>query len=284
MTFRRNGSEGLVEVSASRLPTSIGPQALSCPDSALHPRSSCTTKNYRGAKLTSDDSPVDETRPTAARRLTTVLTYPDGRQLAISVSNAPAAPPAPAKRNSPHRSPSLPLTRQELAAIAGSPAWKPILAELPPPEHRPAPDIDQSMPAKRITRVIAATLPRGVRVADVSGQPGYGHLTVDDGQGKCLIAVTVQRWRPADPTIGKVFNNAREFADGTLVMTGTGPATNGGRGALEWRADSLRPDGLRVLATEVNARAYQLPGTRRTPVLSPAHLAELVRSDAWRRA
>ncbi|GAA2345926.1 hypothetical protein OKJ48_09775 [Streptomyces kunmingensis] len=139
------------------------------------------------------------------------------------------------------------------------------------------------MPARRITRIIADALPQGVRVADEGGQPGYGHLTVDDGHGKCLIAVTVQRWKPADPTIGKIFAKARKLTDGTLVMTGTGPATNGGEGATEWRADSLRPDGLRVLATEVNARAYRLPGTRHTPALPPAELTKLVRSAEWSR-
>ncbi|MGY0021443.1 hypothetical protein ACVHNB_21095 [Streptomyces sp. YJ-C3] len=281
LTFERNGMAGRVEVATTRLPVPVLPQNARCPDSALHPYSKCTTKKFRGATMMSDNSPVDDSRPTAARRLTTVLTYPDGRQLAIAESNDPAAL---SKQDSARQSPPLPLTRQQLADIAGSATWKPILAALPAPARRPAPDIDQSLPASRITHLIADVLPRGVLVADRSGQPGYGHLTVDDGHGKCLIAVTVQRWKPGDRTIGKIFGKARQLADGTLLTTGTGPATNGGKGAIEWRADSLRTDGLRVLATEVNARAYRLQGTRRTPVLSPAQLTGIVLSDAWSKS
>lgn len=278
---RRNGAEGRVDIVARRLPTPVAPEDVSCPDSALHPYSRCTEVNLRGVRRTTDTSPLDASSPSAARRLTTVLTHPDGRQLTISEANT--RPRATTSR--PSTPPPLPMSLREIADMAGSAAWEPVLTALPTPApaRRTGPDMDQSTPARRITRLIVRALPPAVRVGDEGGQPGYGHLTVDDGRGRCLIAVTVQRWKPGDRTIGAVFDKAGagKRADGTRVMTGTGPAANGGDGAVEWRADTLRPDGLRVLVTEINARAFTLRGTRPTPALDLAQLTGIALNGGW---
>ncbi|MFJ7497284.1 hypothetical protein ACIQZB_40405 [Streptomyces sp. NPDC097727] len=210
--------------------------------------------------------------------MTAVLTFADGRQLVLSESTVPDGSGAARTRT------ALPLTLSQLTAVAGSTTWKPLLASLPDAPSRPAPSIVQTLPASRITRIISGSLPGELRVADESGQPGFGHLTVDDGHGKCLIAVTVQRWKPDDPAIGKVFGDARRLPDGTRVMTSKAPATRGGAGAVEWQADTLAKDGLRVLVSEVNARAYRLRGARSTPVLSIDQLIRIALNSAWSEA
>ncbi|GGM18368.1 hypothetical protein GCM10010129_73170 [Streptomyces fumigatiscleroticus] len=278
LTFKSAAGEAQVQIAASRLPTPVPPSVSSCPDSALHPYSTCTTENRRGAGLILDKSPVDESEPFAGQRWTAALTFRDGRQIVVSESTPAGDAGAGTTRR------ALPLTLRELAGIAGSTTWQPFLSLLPEPPKQPAPQVDQSVPAKRITDIIAASLPRTVHVSDESGQPGYGHLTVDDGHGKCLVAVTVQRWKPGDASIAAVFAKARRLPDGTRLTTSRGPAENGGRGAVEWRADTLSRDGLRVVVDELNARAYRLPGTRATPVLSLDQLTDLVRDVAWREA
>lgn len=176
-------------------------------------------------------------------------------------------PGRPSRR---HKSAKLPTPRP--AARARNPPVRPVRA------------VVQTLPADRVTDVVTRALPKGLRVADAGGQPGFGHLTVDDGRGRCLVAVTVQRWKPGDPDIGKVFGKARELPDGTRVLTSRAPSSKGGAHAVEWRADTLTTDGLRVLVSEVNARAYRLPGTRSTPVLSLDRLVRVARDPAWGEA
>ncbi|QNP75476.1 hypothetical protein IAG44_42795 [Streptomyces roseirectus] len=279
LTFKNEYGDARVQVAVSRLPVPVSPLNTACPDRALHPYSRCTTREHQGATLTLDSSPADESRPLAAQRRTAALTFPDGRQVVLSESalgqNTGAAAP---------RSP-LPLTLQKLTEIAGSPTWRPLLAALPePPHQQSALQVDQTVPAHRITGIATRSLPRTMRVADQGGLPGYGHLTVDDGHGKCLVTVTVQRWKPRDATIRRVFERAEQLPDGTRIMTSRSTAAHGGRGAVEWRVDTLSRDGLRVVVNELNTSAYRLPATRTTPALTVRQLTDIARSGSWRTA
>jgi hypothetical protein len=94
----------------------------------------------------------------------------------------------------------------------------------------------------------------------------------------------VQKWKAGDPDIGAVFEKARHLPDGSRLLTSTGQPEHGGKGAVEWRADSLSSDGLRVSVSELNARAYKLPGARPTPALGIDRLTEIVVNAAWRKA
>ncbi len=281
LTLRKDGRTGLLDLSANRLPVPVSPLYSGCPDRALNPFSTCTTTHRRGAVLTSEEQPVDPSRAEAGRRVTVVLTSDDGRQLVLSESPAPGGPDRAGAAPGPT---APPLTPRQLAAVAVSADWQPILAALPAAPDAAAPGVVQTVPADRITGIVTGALPRGLRVADAGGQPGFGHLTVDDGRGRCLVAVTVQRWKPGDPDIGEVFGKARQLPDGTRVLTSRAPSAKGGAHAVEWQADTLTTDGLRVLVAEVNARAYRLPGTRSTPVLSVGRLVRIARAPAWGEA
>ncbi|MFH8625974.1 hypothetical protein ACH4A8_29510 [Streptomyces vietnamensis] len=266
-----------VQVVVNRLPVPVSPLYSNCPDSALHPYSTCTVGKHRGADLALDRSPVDESAPAGAQRWTAALTFADGRQVVVVEG------PADRARGRTVTGPELPLTLQELTDIAGSPSWDPFLASLSQPDSRPDPQVNQTAPPQRITETMTGLLPRTLKIADEGGRPGYGHLTVDDGRGKCLVAVTVQRWKPGDSTLDDLFSAARRLPDGTRITTSRSAAKNGGKGAIEWRVDLLGRDGLRVVVSELNTRAYRLPGTRTTPAVSVEQLTDLVRSSAWRK-
>ncbi|MCZ0983242.1 hypothetical protein O1L60_41085 [Streptomyces diastatochromogenes] len=265
-----------VQVVVSRLPVPVSPLYSGCPDSALHPYSTCAVRKHRGADLALDRSPVDESAPGGAQRWTAALTFADGRQVVVTEA------PADRTRGRAVTGRGLPLTSRELTDIAGSPTWDPFLAALSRPDGRPDPRVNQTAPARRITETLTGLLPGALKVADRGGQLGYGHVTVDDGRGKCLVAVTVQRWKPGDSTIEDLFSAAARLPDGTRITTGRSAPKNGGKGVVEWRVDLLGRDGLRVVVSELNASAYLLPATRTTPAVSLDRLTDLVRGSAWR--
>ncbi|MER5204087.1 hypothetical protein [Streptomyces sp. NPDC002825] len=275
-------ADGIGQVSASvgRVPLPLPPQLSPCPDLSEHPFSRCTLTHLDdGATLIFDESPADETRPSVGRRLTAVRTDRNGGMVAVSASNTRD------NRNSSPSRPTPPLNARQLTDIAVSTAWKPVLAAVPaPPRGSVSPPSFQSLPAAKVTEVITQNLPGHLRTADRGGTPGYGHLTVDDGRGKCLVAVTVQQWEPDDEALTRVFRGATRRADGVRVKVTRSHPEKGGEGAVLWSVDIWHPDGLRVAVNELNAKAYRLPGTRSEPALGIDELKTIALSDAWRTA
>jgi hypothetical protein len=135
--------------------------------------------------------------------------------------------------------------------------------------------------AQQITGVLRKLLPTGLRVADEGGADGFGHVTVDDGQGKSLVAMNVQRWQPDDPAISGIFKTADTLPDGTRLTTHQGRPTRGGEGVTEWTVDTFRKDGLRVVISAVNARAYGIPATRKIPALTTSQLRQIALDPLW---
>ncbi|MFG2115978.1 hypothetical protein ACGFRB_25660 [Streptomyces sp. NPDC048718] len=241
------------------------------------------TKLDNGATLLLDRSPVDETKPSAAQRWTAVRIDRDGGQVAVSASRDSGSGGGGDSSARPRTGPAL--DGRQLTDIAVSARWNPVLAAVPAPPQgaSPAPSF-QYLPAARITEVVRRAIPQGLRTADEGGAPGYGHLTVDDGRGSCLIAVTVQKWKPGDKALEEIFEGAARQTDGTRVKTTRDHPRKGGKGAVAWSVDTWRSDGLRVAVTELNTHAYRLPGKRSDPALGVDRLKELALSDAWRTA
>ncbi|MFF3946887.1 hypothetical protein ACFYYN_18940 [Streptomyces sp. NPDC001902] len=279
VVFTRGGRAARLTVTVNRYSLPVPEQFSTCPDSAYHPYSHCTQARLSdGALLAQDRSPADEKRPSGAAVLTTLLTHKDGTQ--VFVSQAPGATGSPTTGESPP-----PLTAKDLAAIAGSPAWKPVLSATPVPwTAPPGTSLVPRMTGRQITDTIADLLPPALRIAQQDGSLGFGHLTADDGRGKSLIAVNVQQWKPGSPALGELFRSARTLPDGTRVGIHTVPSSHGGAGAVEWTVDTLRTDGLRVVITAVNPPAYQLPASRAEPVLTTRQLQRIALASAWRRA
>ncbi|MBD0710931.1 MULTISPECIES: hypothetical protein [unclassified Streptomyces] len=277
LTYR---GAGQVSASVGRLPLPVPPRLSQCPDTSEHPYSRCVlTRLGNGATLVLDKSPADEAHPDAGQRWTAVRTGRDGGQVVVSASST-----SDGGGSSPRR-PAPPLSDRQLAEIAVSDRWEPVLAAVPSPPPGSSPTRSfQYLPAATITEIVRGAVPGGLRTGDEGGAAGYGHLTVDDGRGRCLVAVTVQEWEPGDKAMEEIFRGAVREADGTRVRLAREHPRKGGEGALAWSVDIWRPDGLRVAVTELNTHAYRLPGVRRDPALPVDRLKEIALSGAWRAA
>ncbi|WP_143031803.1 hypothetical protein [Actinacidiphila guanduensis] len=277
-----------MSVAIVRLSVPVPDLFAQCPDSAYRPYDRCTsTVLSDGSRLNLDAAPLRQDRPSGARQWAAQVTAPSGTQVVVSESSVPAPGGADTMADAP------PLSLHALGRIAASAAWKPLMNVLPESEtgsSSAATDTQPSgggdkQPTIMAASITAALTPllRDFRIADRGGSPGFGHLTVDDGHGRSLLAVNVQQWKVHDPALVPVFGHAEALSDGTLVTTGAGPSTHGGAGAVEWTADMLRPNGLRVFVSEVNAPGYGVPATRAAPPISLAGLRRISLDRTWQR-
>ncbi|MFE0626502.1 hypothetical protein ACFW3D_05965 [Streptomyces sp. NPDC058864] len=247
-----------------------------CPDSAYHPYSECThTTQSGGAQLSVDISPVTDTTPSAVKRWTALYTAPDGRQVFVSETNARTEKDTAPTRSVP------PLSTKRLAAIAASGTWKRYLSALPAPSAPPS--VGRKISAQQITDTLQRLVPKRMSVSDPQGSDGFGHVVLNDGHGPSLVAMNVQSWKPGDPRIRQLFHGARTLSDGTRITTSEKPPALGGKGAIERTVDTLREDGLRVVVSSDNARAYGIPATRENPALSIFQLQEIALDPSWRQ-
>ncbi|MFS4095836.1 hypothetical protein [Streptomyces sp. AF1A] len=278
LVFSGGGKAAAMAVTLNKWPVPVPAQLSQCPDTAYHPYSHCTqTALAGGATLVLDRSPVDEKRPAGPVLLTALLTGKDGKQVLVSETTSSKGQEASGKT-------SLPLSLGQLSHLATSSVWHPVLGAMPAPPalHRTA-GIAR-MTGQQISHVIEQLLPAGMHATQKGGSDGFGHVTVDDGRGKSLVAVNVQRWKRGDSDMAKLFATAGTLPDGTRIKVRRGPASRGGKGAVEWTVDTLRKDGLRVVISTVNAGAYQLPADRREPALNITQLKQIVLNSAWIRA
>jgi len=134
----------------------------------------------------------------------------------------------------------------------------------------------------QIQAVVRPLLPARLTMRDVAGRSsGYLTAVLDDGRGESLLTVAVQRWKPQDPALVPVFAGARTMSDGVRLLVRRSTPPGGGRGVRRWDADTLRADGLRVIVTQLNARAYGLPATRAEPLLTQGELTALALTPEW---
>ncbi|WP_234389135.1 hypothetical protein [Streptomyces sp. AS58] len=271
--FRRNGKTSTVSVALRKL----GDAKIElCPDTAYFPFSRCTvTRLPDGAKLAVNRSPEDDSHPSGPEIFTAVVTYAGGKQVMVAQTDVRSNGEGPADVK------ESPLTQEQVTAIATSTVWTPIFSKMPEPPEQPL----QSpvMTGQQIARTITSLLPAGLRATDPGGSDGFGHVVADDGHGKGLVAVNVQKWDPHDEAMKEVFKQgSKTLADGTRIRIAKGPALGDGKNAVEWTVDTLRKDGFRVVIMTVNAKAYKLPAGRSEPPLTIQQLRQIALSGVWR--
>ncbi|WP_145969092.1 hypothetical protein [Streptomyces hyaluromycini] len=140
------------------------------------------------------------------------------------------------------------------------------------------------MSALEIAHAIKTLCPSGLQITEPGGSRGFGHVVVDDGHGKTLVAVNVQQWRPGDAKMLELFKDAKNLSDHTRIKVYERPSPYGGNGAKQWTVDTFREDGLRVAITALNARAYKLPAERTEPVLTSDQLEAMALAEVWQHA
>lgn len=206
-----------------------------------------------------------------------VLTTPEGRQIGVSEWNAAAEKGAPQTRSEP------PLTPAQLGAIVRSSSWDKVFDAIPAKDHgtAPASPADTAPDVGRIVEVLKAALPAKLHTSASGGGSGYAHLTVDDGKGATFVEVNVESWG-AKGVQDDLFAGAVVLADGTRMIVRQGDAEKGGDGTVQWTVDTIRPGGLRVAVSELNADGYHRPATRPSPVLDIATLRSVATDAGWK--
>jgi hypothetical protein len=259
------------------LPAEESQKAAVCPNRAHFPYDRCTSRTLPdGSHLIVDQGFTNPLKPEGVKLWYALLTTKDGRQVSISELNA-----ASEQATSPTR-PSPPLSLDQLSGAVSSRHWDKVLAGLPALPAGPRRPSQPTMSKQQILRTLKSMLPPRVQVADEEGDAtGYVDVTVDDGHGKTLMTVNVQRWQVGYPDLMKLYQGAEKLADGTLIQTRQVPARDG-TGATSWEKDVLYPDGRRVMVTEYNASAFGLPRTRQDLPLTMEQLSSIATNPDWR--
>lgn len=190
------------------------------------------------------------------------------------------------------------LDRRKLTALGQSPAWRPLAGRLkaitsardrsgptgsgspaptPTPTPSPAPRLDYST----LMPTFLKLLPDDVTVVRQQHADGeeYAEVVVDDGEGESLVGINVQR--DMRDVGGDLYGSAETLPDGTLLAVRQEPGEKGGAGVVQWTADSMRPDGMRVVVMAFNAAQQSAAATRSEPALSIDELKALVTSPEW---
>ncbi|MFB8141662.1 hypothetical protein [Streptomyces parvus] len=140
----------------------------------------------------------------------------------------------------------------------------------------PAPPLDYTL----LMPTFRALLPDGLTVTDVTDSGGeFASVVVNDGKGRSLVQINVQQ--DMRDVAHQLYGDATTLPDGTLLATSKKPGEKGGAGVVMWTADSMRPDGMRVVVSAFNSGEQSSPATRKAPALTMDQLTALVTSPEW---
>lgn len=256
-------------------------EAPTCPPQQVAPHAQCTSETlpdgskvatvrnftYPSKNTGQKDWYVQVFRPNSV--LVTVHVYGGGGEKETSSSVEPI------------------LTTDQIKAVATSDTWGPAIAAvgsgLPTTTPPPAPGTSE------ILGLLKMFAPPGAAISSESAQSGQASFILDDGKGRSVLGVNVQR--NMTDSLEPVHNcealgrdstscEAETLADGSRVVLLKRPSEKGGD-AVVWTADLLRPDGFRVVASSINSYAEAAEPTRTAPALDLAQLRELVTDPRW---
>ncbi|MEU3722949.1 hypothetical protein [Streptomyces sp. NPDC031705] len=197
------------------------------------------------------------------------LATPQGFLIDASEANATQGKGVPVTR------PEPPLTMAQMKALVVSDKWRPALDDLPPAPSentgRTSPELDAENQLEHLLREFE------IPVADKGGDGGYGWVVLDDGQGRSLIELRVQR--PADSSGFPA--DATTQPGGIRLKASQGPAGQGAPGVVRWSVDALRPDGVRLTVSAFNAPKQSGPASRTAPALTVEQLKKVALNPLW---
>ncbi|MFE5962769.1 hypothetical protein [Streptomyces rubiginosohelvolus] len=140
----------------------------------------------------------------------------------------------------------------------------------------PAPPLDYTL----LMPTFRALLPEGLTVTDVTDSGGeFASVVLNDGKGRSLVQINVQQ--DMRDVADQLYGDATTLPDGTLLATSKKPGEKGGAGVVMWTADSMRPDGMRVVVSAFNSGEQSSAATRKAPALTMDQLTTLVISPEW---
>lgn len=262
-----------------------GAQDLSsCPVNGPSKDQSCVSTELAGGdQLTVFQGYEYPDRREETRSWRAVLRTKTGLVIDFTEYNAPAEKGAKVSRAVP------PLNPKQLRDLVTSGAWAGPLADLakePQPASKwkdgaPKGDPGAAPDGGNINKTFASLLPKGLKIIE-SGEPdsGYTYVVVDDGRGPTRVEINVQPGM--NDVAGELFGEGTtELPGGVRLNTAKQPGEKGGVGMVMWQADTIRPDGLRVVVFETNGADQHGPASREEPALTIGQLAKIATSSKW---
>lgn len=141
---------------------------------------------------------------------------------------------------------------------------------------KPAPPLDYTL----LMPTFLGLLPEDLSVGEKTDSEGeFASVVVDDGKGRSLVQINVQR--DMRDVADDLYGEATTLPDGTLLATSKEPGEKGGAGVVWWSADTMRPDGMRVVVSAFNSGEQSTPATRPEPALTMDQLTALATSPEW---
>ncbi|MET8568515.1 hypothetical protein [Streptomyces sp. NPDC004783] len=252
-----------------------------CPDRTFVDHDACTSSRLAdGSLLMLFQGYEYPDRRVDTKWWSAQLVTPEGQHVTVSEWNSPAEKDAPITRDKP------PLTPDQLRKVATADVWRRVVDAIPeaPARKAPAPEASPRRPeasGAAISRTLVSLLPEGVDVVSRGQQEtGYAHVVLDDGEGASLVQINVQP--DMRDVAGQLYTDAETRPDGTLLATSQGPGEKGGSGVVMWTADTMRPDGLRVVVSAFNTGAQHKAATRDAPVLTMEQLERIALGPEWK--
>ena len=228
---------------------------------------------------------------------------PDGTHVQIDeIATADMIRSDEASRN------DLPLTADQLIAIADAPVWAPVGSEIRDSVPKPlAPsgvsnlptvpsDAPRAKPAK-LAATLKSLIPSALHPTDsvpanLNTPYGDGQVLLDDGHGVARISVRNGTAQNLLFKCGTVSSSDQDqcrdltLPDGTIVQLThsrlrPGDGNGYGIGVEQWQAAAVRPTGAITVLTEVNSTDPRRPATRPDAPLSLDQLAPIAGDKAW---
>lgn len=180
-------------------------------------------------------------------------------------------------------SPAATSAASPTASAPSSDPTKPGPRERPENPAKPTAGLPtpSSLDYTRLMPTFLKLLPKGLPVVEQnpSGEGEYAYVVVDDGKGRSLVQINVQR--DMRDVTGDLYSDATTLPDGTLLATSQQPGEKGGAGVVQWTADTMRPDGMRVVVSAFNSGDQASAATRSEPALTIEQLTALATSPEW---
>ncbi|MFI6054848.1 hypothetical protein ACIBCO_32765 [Streptomyces violascens] len=276
--FDDGNGPGLVALGVSRVDPAAGSsgEQVACPDKALVDYDSCQTEQRPdGSRYMLLQGYENPTRSDLTKAWRAVLLTPKGALIDASEWNAPTEKGSRVSRETP------PLTAGQLKALVVSPKWLPVADALRVPEKPEKADrpVGGEPSSAAVQNQLIALLPagKGLKVAEKGGQDGYAFVVVDDGRGKSLVQINVQSGMTDVAPEG----TTSKLPDGTVIGLAKKPGEKGGAGVAMWTADTVRPDGFRVVISAFNTGDQNEAATRAEPALTLDELRTIALDPRW---
>ncbi|WP_329456741.1 hypothetical protein [Streptomyces sp. NBC_01497] len=252
---------------------------VTCPDKGTVPYDACARSTLPdGSELMIVKGYEYPDKREKTKLWTATVATPGGGTVEVQEWNAPTEKDSTISRSEP------PLNPDQLKKLVTSDVWREPLRQMSErhPRTPEPPAVVQGPDGNTLRKTLRSLLPVGIKVTgqDTGDDGGYTYLLVDDGQGVTRLEINVQR--NMSDVRGQLFGDgSTTLPDGTQVSRHKGPGEKAGTGMVMWRADTMRPDGLRVVVFESNGAQQFGPKTRTTPALSLDQLTKIATSRQW---